>query len=154
MNGRLVAGALVIAGLVAGVAMYWLQVHAFYQPLAGAEIRLTPVGGGAPQPVAVEGFEGIDSDSSPIRFRACFRLGISLATLTETYAIHPAPVPLVAPGWFSCFDAAAIGAALEAGEAVAFLGEDEVRPGVERIVAVFPDGRAFAWHQLDARYRN
>jgi hypothetical protein len=79
---------------------------------------------------------------------------MSLATLTETYVIHAEPVPLVAPGWFSCFDAAAIGAALETGEAVAFLGETEVRPGVERIVAVFPDGRAFAWHQLTARFRN
>jgi len=154
VNGKLVAGGLVIVAAVAGVAMYWLQVHAFYTPVAEAEIRLTPVGGGAPQPVAVEGFEGIDSGSSPIRFRACFRLGMSLATLTETYAIHPEPVPLVAPGWFACFDAAAIGAALQTGEAVAFLGETEIRPGVERIVAVFPDGRAFAWHQLTARFRN
>ncbi|MCC6306489.1 MAG: histidine kinase [Rhodobacteraceae bacterium] len=154
MNGRIVAGGLVSVALLAGAAMYWLQVYVFYEPIAGAAIALTPVGGRAPQPVAVAGFEGIDSESSPVRFRACFHLDMSLATLTETYAIYPEPVPLVAPGWFRCFDAGAIGAALEAGEAVAFLGEAEIRPGVDRIVAVFPDGRAFAWHQLNARLRN
>ena len=44
---------------------------------------------------------------------------------------------------------AAIGAALESGEALAFLSEPEIHPGVDRVVAVFPDGRAFAWHQLN-----
>jgi hypothetical protein len=30
------------------------------------------------------------------------------------------------------------------------LSEPEIHPGVDRVVAVFPDGRAFAWHQLNA----
>jgi hypothetical protein len=59
-------------------------------------------------------------------------------------------VPLNAPAAFPCFDAAAIGAALESGEALAFLSEPEIHPGVDRVVAVFADGRAFAWHQLRA----
>ncbi len=154
MNGKLVAGAIVIAAAVAGLAMYYLQVYAYYAPVAADAIRLTPVGGGAPQPVAVDDFRGIDSESSPIRFRACFTMPLSLAVLTETYAIHAAPQPLIAPPWFDCFDAAAIGAALARGEAVAFLGERDIRPGVDRIVAVLPDGRAFAWHQLNATLRN
>ena len=70
--------------------------------------------------------------------------------LTETYQIYQDAVPLTAPGWFDCFDAAAIGAALEKGEAIAFLSESEIHPGVDRVVAVFPDGRAYAWHQLNA----
>ena len=45
--------------------------------------------------------------------------------------------------------AAAIGAALETGEAVAFLSQANSHPGVDRVVAVFPDGRAYAWHQLN-----
>ena len=58
--------------------------------------------------------------------------------------------PLTAPGWFDCFDAVAIGEALEKGEAIAFLSQANIHPGVDRVVAVFPDGRAFAWHQLNA----
>jgi hypothetical protein len=59
------------------------------------------------------------------------------------------PTPLTAPGWFDCFDAAAIGAALEAGEAEAVLGERNARAGVDRVFAVFPDGRVYGWHQLN-----
>jgi hypothetical protein len=154
VNGRIAAGGVVIAAAVAGIAMYYLQVHAFYDRVTADEIALTPIGGGDPQPVAVDGFQGIDSASSPIRFRACFSLPLSLSVLTETYEIHEAPEPLNAPDWFSCFDATAIGAALESGEAVAFTGQRDIRHGVDRIVAVFPDGRAFAWHQLNATLRN
>jgi hypothetical protein len=39
----------------------------------------------------------------------------------------------------------------KAGEALAFLSEPNIHPGVDRVVAVFPDGRAFAWHQLNQR---
>ena len=91
---------------------------------------------------------GIDADSSPLRFRACFSTPLSQAMLTETYRHYENPVPLVAPYWFDCFDAEAIGKALENGEALAFLSEAGIAPGVDRVVAVFADGRAFAWHQL------
>lgn len=153
MNGKIVGGAIVLIGLVAGIAMYWLQVHAFYEEVTfepGAEIRLTLIEGGVAEPIIAEEVTGIDSESSPIRFRACFRTPMTQAMLTETYRIYEDAVPNVAPGWFDCFDAAAIGAALEKGEAIAFLSEAEIHPGVDRVVAVFPDGRAFAWHQLNA----
>jgi hypothetical protein len=156
VNGRIVAGALVLSGLVAGVAMYWLQVHAFYVPAQfgpGQEIALTPIGSDAPEAIVTENLTGIDAASSPLRFRACFTTPLTLATLTETYRLYDGAVPLNAPGWFGCFDAARIGAALERGEALAFLSRAGIAPGVDRVVAVFPDGSAFAWHQLapDAR---
>jgi hypothetical protein len=117
-----------------------------FQP--GEEIRLTPIVGAMPEPILAEDVTGIDSDSSPIRFRACFTTPLSLAMLSETYVAYTDAEPLVAPGWFDCFDAMAIGTALERGEALAFLSEPDIHPGVDRVVAVFPDGRAFAWHQL------
>jgi len=55
----------------------------------------------------------------------------------------------VAPRWFDCFDAGEIGRALEEGRAVAYLGASNDPYGVDRIVAVYPDGRAFAWTQLN-----
>ncbi len=153
MNGKIAAGSIVVIGAIAGVAMYWLQVYAFYEEAAfvpGEEIRLTLIEGGQPEPIIAEEVTGIDSDSSPIRFRACFRTPMTQGMLTETSQIYEGAVPNVAPGWFDCFDAQAIGTALERGEAIPFLSEANIHPGVDRVVAVFPDGRAFAWHQLNA----
>ena len=156
MNGKLVAGGIVLTGLVAGIAMYWLQVYAFYEPVSftpGTEITLVPIEGAVPEAIVVENIEGIDADSSPLRFRACFTTPLTQATLTETYQLYDAPTPLTAPGWFDCFDADAIGEALERGEALAFLSQANISKGVDRVVAVFPDGRAFAWHQLNDTYK-
>jgi hypothetical protein len=155
--GKWVAGFIVISALAAGVAIYWLQVYAFYEPVAfepGNEIRLTPEASDLPEAIVAENVEGIDADSSPLRFRACFTTPLSQAMLSETYRLYDNPTPLNAPGWFDCFDAAAIGAALEKGEALAFLAEAEIRPGVDRVVAVFADGRAYAWHQLNGSLEN
>ncbi|MDZ4093393.1 MAG: DUF6446 family protein [Paracoccaceae bacterium] len=153
MNGKFVAGFIVLSGLVAGVAIYWLQVYAFYQPVRftpGAEIRLTPIIGELPEAIIANDVQGIDAGSSPLRFRACFTTPLSQAMLTETYRIYEDAVPLTTPGWFDCFDANHIGDALETGEAIAFLSEHDIAPGIDRVVAVFPDGHGYAWHQLNA----
>lgn len=151
MNGKIVAGFIVITALAAGIAIYWLQEYAFYEQAAftpGAEIELTPIMGGQPEAILAENLQGIDAESSPIRFRACFTTPLSLAMLTETYVTYPQAEPLIAPIWFDCFDATAIGQALERGEAVAFLSRADIRPGIDRVVAVFPDGAAYAWTQV------
>ena len=154
---RVILGAIVIVAAIAGGFLWYTAERAFYEPVAfqpGAEIRLVPLTGDQPEAIVVEGIEGIDAESSPIKFRACFRTPLSLAMLTETYRDYPGAEPLVAPSGFDCFDAAAIGKALETGEALAFLSEPNIHPGVDRVVAVFPDGRAFAWHQLNAEYKD
>ncbi|NEX45540.1 DUF6446 family protein [Pseudotabrizicola algicola] len=152
MNGKIAAGAIVISAAVAGVAIWYLQVHAFYEPVTftpGQEITLTTIESGQPEPILAEDITGIDADSSPLRFRACFTTPLTQAMLSETYVSYQGAEPLVAPGWFDCFDAVEIGTALERGEALAFLSQAEVHTDVDRVVAVFPDGRAFAWHQLN-----
>jgi len=152
MNGKIAAGAIVISAAVAGVAIWYLQVYAFYEPVTfvpGQEIMLTTIEGGAPEPILAEDITGIDAESSPLRFRACFTTPLTQAMLSETYVAYDGAEPLVAPGWFDCFDAVEIGTALERGEALAFLSQASVHTDVDRVVAVFPDGRAFAWHQLN-----
>jgi hypothetical protein len=153
MNGRIVGGFIVIAALAAGAFVYYQQVYAYYRPVQAtspaATIELTPLEGGTPEPMLMDGFQGIDADSSPLRFRACFRTRTAIATLTETYVVYDQPTPTIAPGWFSCFDAERIGTDLESGAAVAFLSQRNIHPGVDRVVAVYPDGRAFAWQQLN-----
>lgn len=150
MNGKVIAAGLVLSGLIAGAMMYYLQVYAYYRPVepgsAASEIRLTGLTG-APEPMLTDAFEGIDADSSPLRFRGCFTTPMSLALLSETYQSYDTATPLIAPGWFSCFDAGRIGADIQAGDARAFLSESNIHPGVDRVVAVYADGRAYAWHQ-------
>ncbi len=153
MNGKIVTGFIVLTALVAGATLYYLQVYAFYGPIAAsspaAVIHLQPLTPGLPEPMLANDFEGIDAESSPLRFRSCFVTPMTLAMLTETYTIYEKPTPLIAPSWFSCFDAERIGTDLASGAAVAFLSEKNIHPGVDRVVAVYPDGQAFAWQQLN-----
>ena len=152
VSGKMLAAGLVLTAAIAGAGVWWTQSYAYYQQVAftpGQEIVLTPILGAEPEVILAEGVTGIDSDSSPLRFRACFHTPLSQAMLTETYKVYEAAEPLIAPGWFDCFDAVRIGQALETGEAIAFLSVRDIVPGVDRVVAVFPDGAAYAWHQLN-----
>jgi hypothetical protein len=65
-------------------------------------------------------------------------------------ALYPDAEPLNAPGWFDCFDAAAIGADLARGEAVAFLGQENVPTASTASSRSTPTAAAFAWHQINA----
>lgn len=157
MNGKLVGGFIVITAAVLGVGMYYLQNYHWYQEISmdegsGVVIQLTPVAGGMPEEIIADNFQGIDATSSPLRFRGCFETSMSIAMLSETYEIEDRAVPLTAPGWFGCFNASDIGNDIETGTAIAFVGEREIADGVDRVVAVYPDGRAYVWHQLNEKY--
>jgi hypothetical protein len=150
--GRVAVSVIVLTAVIGGATLWYTAERAYYEPVAftpGEEIRLVPLTGSQPEAIVVAGVEGIDAESSPIKFRACFTTPLSLAMLTETYRPYDRAEPLVAPTSFPCFDAEAIGRALETGEALAFLSEANIHPGVDRVVAVFQDGRAYAWHQLN-----
>lgn len=129
--------------------MYYLQVHAFYSEVEGGDVQLVSVVSDTPEVISFDNFEAIDADSSPIRYRACFTTDMSLSLLTETYVGLEKATPRNAPGWFDCFDAAAIGAELDAGTALPFLGQKNVDFGVDRIVAITDDGRGYVWHELN-----
>lgn len=142
MSGKLVALFLLAAMLIAGAGMYYLQVWGYYTRLP-AQDRVMIAGA----PVPATRFEGIDAQSSPLRYRACFTLAPGALADLPT---HPAPTPLNAPFWFSCFDAARITADLEAGTARAVLAQSV--GGIDRLVALYPDGRAFEWPQLGPEF--
>jgi len=143
--GRILVVLLLASAVLGGAGMWYLQVYGYYDVLPEQDsIALTHAGEDIPRDVPVSGFQGIDAISSPIRFRACF-------TLTEQAEFDPYdnPTPLNAPGWFDCFDAAAIGAALDAGQARAITAQANITYGIDRVAAIFPDGRAYAWHQIN-----
>lgn len=143
---------------VGGAFMYYNLVYAGYAELNAAEvgeIQLISVVTGEPEPILLENVNGIDTVKDGVRlsgaisFRACFETPLSLAMLSETYVIMDDAVPLTAPSWFDCFDAQDIGLALEQGSGIAFMSVPNISYGVDRVVAVLPDGRGFAWHQLN-----
>ncbi|MEM0948143.1 MAG: DUF6446 family protein [Pseudomonadota bacterium] len=152
MSGRAIAIVLIASGLVAGVAMYWLQVYAFYRAVelgsGDGEVTFHIETDTGPLKLDPQEFQGIDADSSPIRFRACFRVGDAEILYARGIAAEGA-VPLNAPRWFNCFDAAQIGADLQSGEARALIGQSNAVYGIDRVLAVYPDGRAFAWDQIN-----
>ena len=73
--GKFLAIVLVTCGIIAGGAMYYLQVYAYYStvvPNGASDVVLTPLDGSDVQAINYSDFTAIDSNSSPIRYRACF----------------------------------------------------------------------------------
>ncbi|KIN71756.1 DUF6446 family protein [Sulfitobacter guttiformis] len=140
-----------VSALLAGAALYYLQIYGFYEEVdAPADgMMLLPLASSQGEVIPMEGFEAIDADSSPIRYRACFTTPYSLALLTETFQMVEGAQPRNAPSWFECFDAKKIGDELEAGTALTFMSQKNVHFGVDRIVAITSDGRGYAWHELN-----
>lgn len=150
--GKALSIGILLCALIAGGGMYYLQVYHFYEtvtPNGRDDVQMTALASERPEPVRYDDFRAIDADSSPIRYRACFTTSMRHAQLTETFVAYDGAVPLVAPGWFDCFDAGALGAALQEGRALAFLGTRNITYGVDRIVAIHEDGRGWAWHQIN-----
>ncbi|MBT8410354.1 MAG: histidine kinase [Octadecabacter sp.] len=149
---------IVMSAVIAGFLMYYQLVYAGYEEINAEQfgaLELTSVVTGEPEPVYYDNFQAIDTTTEGVRlsgaisFRACFDTVQSQALLSETYVMIDDAVPLTAPSWFDCFDAQAIGAALEDGDALAFMGQENIYYGVDRVVAVYPDGRGFVWHQIN-----
>lgn len=152
MNGKWVAGFIVIAAILFGGALYYNQEYAFYDRVsadASAQDIVATTFSGSVETLLAERFEGVDAPTSPIKFRACFSTPLSTAMMTETFVPYEKAEPLIAPRWFDCFDAKKIGADIENGRAFAFLGEENITYGIDRVIAVYPDGTAFAWNQIN-----
>ncbi|MEM6486915.1 MAG: DUF6446 family protein [Pseudomonadota bacterium] len=141
MSGKRLMIALLAFTAVFAAGLWYAQFYAFYEEYTVQRVAI----GGAAYDVA--GFQGIDASTSPLKLRACFTLGEA-----PDAPEYPDPTPLIAPGWFECFDASALTAAIEAGAATAYLAERGEGTGVDRVVLRFPDGRAFMWRQLQPEF--
>ncbi|MEM8870388.1 MAG: DUF6446 family protein [Pseudomonadota bacterium] len=142
MSGKLVVSVLLTAMLLFGAGLYYTQVYAYYEEVSGIETILVQG-----REVAVREYLGIDADTSPNKLRGCFQtdpaafVGLPLAR---------DPDPLVAPGWFGCFQAETLAQDIAAGLATAYLVGDETPSGaagyeIHRMVAIYPDGRGYLW---------
>jgi hypothetical protein len=145
MPGRtLILGFLVFVALFAA-ALVWTQVFAYYQ--RQKEVGALTIAGEA---VPVADYDGIDSASSPLKLRGCFR--IDPATVERLAPPAPQATPLNPPFWFRCFDAARLTDDLASGAARAYdIGRDDPA-GFDVMLAVYPDGRGYIWRQLNERF--
>ena len=152
MSGKIVGIVILISSLIAGAALYYLQIYGFYTAIPdgeGPDVMLVSLVSEEPEPISYEQFMAIDADSSPIRYRACFETEMSLPLLTETFVLLDSAAPRNAPHWFDCFDAQSIADQIETGTALTFLGQKNIHFGVDRIVAITEDGRGYVWHELN-----
>ena len=149
VSGKLVSGGILAVTAVFGIGVYYAQVYGYYETFNQGDVALTSVTSGDSERIPVSAFEGIDANSSPIRYRACFRTSLSTELLAETFTTLDKSEPRNAPDWFGCFDANQIGKDLEVGMAIAYMGEANFEFGIDRIVAIYGDGRGFVWHQIN-----
>ena len=150
-TGKVMVSMLLLVAVLTGAAIWYLQVYGFYEEvdeITGASEMAVTLPDGATRQVAVEGFRAIDAASSPIRWRACFTLDPAQVADAVPYE---GATPPNGPGWFRCYSARALTDDLAAGDAVAVLGQSEIRPDVDRVIVVYPDGRAFGWHQFNEK---
>lgn len=136
--------------ILMGAGLWYAQTRGYYAAIEGP-VTLTLASDSGLTTLPATGVQAIASTSSPLGFRACFTHELTLDALGTDIPVLPASdaAPTIAPGWFPCFDADAVGALLASGEAQAFVAYKNAAFGVDRLVALAADGRGFAWHQLN-----
>ena len=136
-----VFGATIVAALALGL---WMRQTFDYQPVEG----LTEISIGG-QSFEVRDYVGVDNPDAPSRLRGCFTV---LDPEGAVAAGTPAPgfEPFAAPDGFDCWRPKEMHEDLLAGRATALIAE--VAKGraanFERIVVVYPDGRAYQQRRL------
>lgn len=152
MAGKIIAVVILLLAVITGAGVYYFQVYGYYYavtPTPGQDVQIVQQDNLERTPIPYTDFQAIDADSSPIRYRSCFQTTLSLDELSETYVIQEGGEPRVAPGWFDCFDAEAIGEGIETGDLTVFLSQKNISFGVDRVVAIGRDGKGWAWHELN-----
>ena len=138
-----VNGTYVVIGLVTftglfGLAFWWFQSHAFYSETKADEHTVIIDGVGRQATGRVRGAEA----GALLMGSVCLQCGEGSGALGG-----PGREPLGGPGWFSCFNAEVRAENLASGYTKAYVEERNNPRGFDRIVAVFPGGRAYMWRQ-------
>lgn len=153
MNGKVIVALLVFPAIFAGVALFYLQIFSFYEevvPNGKTDISILLQQNELPEVINYSNFRAISSDSSPIRYRACFDTAEDLEALSKIYLVYEDAVPKIAPYWFDCFDAKKLGSALkdrDYGEV--FLSKKNIVYGIDRVVAILANGKGYVWHEIN-----
>jgi len=145
-SGKVIAGGIVAFGVIFGIGMWYSQVYAYYEEVAGLD-EVT-VGGEA---FSVHDYKGITARTSPLKMRGCFTFDQPKAAITAGQLAEDA-VPLKPPYWFECFDPVQILADIESGAATPIMAGLDDGDGADLYMAIYPDGRAYRWRQPNSKY--
>jgi len=146
MNGKIFAGGFVAFAVVFGIGLYYALVYAYYDKVNDlTEITVQD------RTIAVSNYEGIDATSSGLKLRGCFSV---MPADFEGLTHGVTAIPLSAPKWFKCYNVGELQEDLDAGRAVAYLAAENEKDGIDRLIAVYPDGRAYQWRQLNEKYQD
>ncbi len=144
MSGKSAVILLVLFTIGFSIALYYFQVFAFYTKVDGlTSIKVLN------RTVLVQNYEGIDSNSSGLKLRGCFK--VDPEAFSELPRLTKA-TPLSAPFWFDCFNHIKIQEAIDLGKAKAILAAENEKDGIDRVVAIYANGDAFQWRQLNEKF--
>ena len=146
MNGRSFIFVFIGFLMIFTLFLFYFQNFAFYERLT-VKSRLAI----EKKMVEVINYNGIDASSSGLKLRECFTVTEESFEI-EDLTIYQNPTPLNAPFWFECFNAESITLDLNANKAVAFLSKKEEFDGIDKVIALYPDGTGFQWRQLNDKY--
>jgi len=111
------------------------------------DLKLTPNTGGAPEDMLLKA-KPVAAYSTDAKFYfSCFETPMSLGLLTETYEVAEDALPQKPLTPMACFNAEQLAQDIASGDALSLVGQRNIIDGYDRIIAVYSDGRAFAWHQ-------
>ena len=139
MSGRVFIFLFMGFTVIFAIGLWYFQTRGYLEEISGVEAVEID---GVAYPVTE--YRGMDADTSPLRMRGCFRVAGEVFGPTE-----PEPTPLTTPGWFDCFDVETLTADLASGAARALRASFNTPDGFDRIVAIYPDGRAYQWRQMN-----
>ena len=144
MNGKFVVISLLVFTFSFSIILYYFQVFAFYSRADGlGSIKVLD------RDVEVQNYRGIDSVTSGLKLRGCF--SVDPQEFSDLPILAKA-TPLSAPFWFGCFDHVKLQLEINEGYAKAFLVSENEKDGIDRVVAVYPNGNAFQWRQLNSKF--
>ena len=87
--------------------------------------------------------------SSALKLRGCFEVDPSVLSDQQ---LAENPTPLAAPFWFKCFDYEYLHNQIVKGYPKVYLAQKNEYDGIDRLVLVFDNGKAYQWRQLNSKF--
>ena len=150
MKGKTFIILLLSFTLLFGATLWYFQNYAYYERNEINNMTVTLIKSRSKVMVELDKIESINSSTSPLKFRSCLKLNSQALEILNEYQPSANGPPLRAPNRFECFDVKNITNDLKSGKAKAYLSAANIEYGIDRVLAIYPSGTAYAWHQINS----